>query len=56
MTRVLTEAHSALPRTSSAPLRQGNSQFHKELSTAVDYLKGAIEELGDTLESLAVRK
>ena len=35
---------------------QGNSQFHKELSTAVDYLKGAIEELGDTLENLAVRK
>ena len=56
VTRVLTEAHGSFAENVERTLRQGNSQFHKELSTAVDYLKGAIEELGDTLENLAVRK
>ncbi|WP_415035734.1 anti-phage ZorAB system protein ZorA [Azonexus sp.] len=56
VTRVLAEAHASFAENIERTLRQGNSQFHKELSTAVDYLKGAIEELGDTLENLAVRK
>ncbi len=54
--RVLAEAHGRFAENVERTLRQGNSQFHKELSTAVDYLKGAIEELGDTLENLASRK
>ena len=54
--RVLAEVHGSFAENVERTLRQGNSQFHKELSTAVDYLKGAIEELGDTLENLVVRK
>ena len=54
--RVLAEVHGSFAENVERTLRQGNSQFHKELSTAVDYLKGAIEELGDTLENLAARK
>lgn len=54
--RVLAEVHGSFAENIERTLRQGNSQFHKELATAVDYLKGAIEELGDTLENLAVRK
>jgi ABC-type transporter Mla subunit MlaD/MFS family permease len=56
VSRVLAEAHASFADNVERTLRQGNSQFHKELSTAVDYLKGAIEALGDTLETLASRK
>lgn len=54
--RVLAEVHGSFAENVERTLRQGNSQFHKELSTAVDYLKGAIEELGDTLENLGSRR
>jgi len=54
--RVLTEVHGCFADNIERTLRQGNVQFHKELSTAVDYLKGAIEELGDTLETVVARK
>ncbi len=56
VSRVLAEAHGSFADNLERTLRQGNTQFHKELATAVDYLKGAIEELGDTLETLASRK
>lgn len=56
VSRVLGEAHSSFADNIERTLRQGNSQFHKELATAVDYLKGAIEELGDTLETLVARR
>ncbi|MDR0234290.1 MAG: hypothetical protein LBI31_05765 [Zoogloeaceae bacterium] len=54
--KVLTEAHSSFAENIERTLREGNSQFHKEVALAVDYLKGAIEELGDTLENLAGKK
>lgn len=54
--RVLAKAHGSFAENVERTLRQGNAQFHKELATAVDYLKGAIEELGDSLESLAARR
>ncbi|MDR1647401.1 MAG: hypothetical protein LBR88_05115 [Zoogloeaceae bacterium] len=53
---VLTEAHARFAENVENTLRQGNTQFHKELAAAVDYLKGAIEALGDTLEMLVSRK
>jgi ABC-type transporter Mla subunit MlaD len=56
VSKVLAEAHASFAENVEHTLRQGNSQFHKELSIAVDYLKGAIEALGDTLETLASRK
>ncbi|MDR3323745.1 MAG: hypothetical protein LBS89_06040 [Zoogloeaceae bacterium] len=56
VSRVLAEAHASFAENVERTLRQGNAQFHRELATAVDYLKGAIEALGDTLETLASRK
>ncbi|MDR2678442.1 MAG: hypothetical protein LBB51_03280 [Zoogloeaceae bacterium] len=53
---VLAEAHARFAENVENTLRQGNAQFHRELAAAVDYLKGAIEALGDTLETLASRK
>ncbi|MDR2165099.1 MAG: hypothetical protein LBO79_05625 [Zoogloeaceae bacterium] len=54
--QVLTEAHACFAENVERTLRQGNAQFHKELAAAIDYLKGAIEALGDTLETLASRE
>jgi hypothetical protein len=54
--RVLAEAHASFADNVERTLREGNGQFHRELATAVDYLKGAIEDLGDTLESLSEKK
>jgi hypothetical protein len=50
--RVLGEAHQQFADNIERTLRAGNSQFHKEMARSIDYLKGAIEELGDALESL----
>ncbi|GHT92100.1 hypothetical protein AGMMS49545_09130 [Betaproteobacteria bacterium] len=50
--RVLGEAHQQFAENVERTLRAGNSQFHKEMALSVDYLKGAIEELCDALESL----
>jgi methyl-accepting chemotaxis protein len=52
---VLGEAHEAFAENIERTLRAGNAQFHKELSEAVNRLKGAIQELGDTLDAVAVR-
>ena len=52
---VLAEAHRVFGENVEKTLRQGNAQFHKELSEAVNRLKGAIQELGDTLDAVAVR-
>jgi hypothetical protein len=51
--QVLAKAHASFADNVERTLRQGNAQFHKELATAVDYLKSAIMALGDTLEPLA---
>ncbi|MDR0736156.1 MAG: hypothetical protein LBF51_04870 [Zoogloeaceae bacterium] len=50
--QVLGEAHRRFAENIERTLSVGNQQFHKEVALAVDYLKGAIEALGDTLENL----
>ncbi|MDR2626175.1 MAG: hypothetical protein LBC37_07575 [Zoogloeaceae bacterium] len=50
--QVLGEAHRRFAENIERTLSAGNQQFHKEVALAVDYLKGAIEALGDTLENL----
>ncbi|MDR1351263.1 MAG: hypothetical protein LBJ59_10940 [Zoogloeaceae bacterium] len=50
--QVLGEAHKSFAENIERTLSAGNQQFHKEMALAVDYLKGAIEALGDTLENL----
>lgn len=52
---VLATAHGTFAENMEKTLRTGNAQFHKELSQAVNYLKGAIQELGDTLDAVAVK-
>lgn len=56
ISRVLTEAHTAFAHNVEQTLQRSNSQFQRELATAVDYLRGAIEELGETLESATGRR
>ncbi len=52
---VLAQAHTSFAENVEKTLRVGNAQFHKELSEAVNRLKGAIQELGDTLDAVAVK-
>lgn len=52
---VLQEAHGTFAENIQRTLHTGNAQFHKELATAVGHLKGAIQDLGDTLDAVAVR-
>lgn len=52
---VLAETHDAFASSIKKTLHEGNSQFHKELAEATNILKGAIQELGDTLDITAAR-
>jgi len=56
VTGVLTEAHSEFAKSIERTLRKGSAQFHEQLSTAVNLLSGAIQELGDVVESIADKK
>jgi len=56
VTEVLAEAHEAFAESVEKTLRKGNADFHKELAEAVNLLKGAIQDLGDTLDSAATRR
>lgn len=49
--QVLIQAHSAFAENVEKTLKEGNTQFQRELAEAVSYLKGAIEHLGDVLET-----
>jgi methyl-accepting chemotaxis protein len=55
VTEVLGETHKAFAENVERTLRQGNAQFHKELAEAVSLLKGAIQDLGDTLDSVVTK-
>ena len=56
VTEVLGSAHESFAKEITKTLRSGNSVFLEELSRAVDMLRSAIADLGDTLESLTIRK
>jgi hypothetical protein len=53
---VLEDAHTAFADNLGRTLRVANADFHVELSEAVNRLKGAIQELGDTLDAVATRE
>lgn len=55
VSEVLGEAHAAFARNVENTLQQGNVQFQRELATAVDILRGAMEELGDVLQTVSGR-
>jgi hypothetical protein len=49
---VLGEAHAEFARHMEATMREGNKTFHQELAQATGLLKGAIQDLGDVLDTL----
>jgi ABC-type transporter Mla subunit MlaD len=52
----LAGAHDAFARNVEDTLKKSNGAFQKELKDAVDYLKTAIEELGDVAEAIPGRR
>jgi ABC-type transporter Mla subunit MlaD len=54
--KVLAETHQSFAIEVSNTLRQGNSEFQKELTQAVSLLRSGIQELGETLDDLPSRK
>lgn len=56
ISEVLGKTHEEFALNVVRTLREGNQQFHADLSGAVEILKGAIQDLGDTVDSLAVKR
>jgi methyl-accepting chemotaxis protein len=56
VTEVLAQAHKAFAESVERTLRKGNADFHKELADAVSLLRGAIQDLGDTLDAVVTRR
>lgn len=52
----LAKAHDAFAQNVEATLKKSNGAFQKELKDAVDYLKTAVEELGDVVETVPARR
>ena len=52
---ILTVAHQSFADNIENTLKTANTQFQQELAMATDYLRGAIEDLGDTLSELRVK-
>ena len=52
---ILTAAHQSFADKIENTLKTANTQFQQELAMATDYLRGAIEDLGDTLSELRVK-
>ena len=55
VTEVLGQAHTEFANQIQATLRSSNTAFHQELSQAVNYLKDAIQNLGDVLDTVPSR-
>lgn len=55
VTEVLEETHKVFAENVERTLRKGNADFHRELAAAIDLLKGAIQDLGDTLDVAVAR-
>lgn len=52
ISEVLARVHSEFATQLKATLNEGNKAFQSELAQATSHLKGAIQELGDVLDSL----
>jgi hypothetical protein len=52
----LAQAHEVFAQNVEATLKKSNGAFQKELKDAVDYLKTAVEELGDVAEAIPARR
>lgn len=56
ISEVLGKAHLSFAENIERTLRESNRQFQRELSLAVGLLSGAIQDLGDSLDELPVRR
>ena len=52
----LGDAHEAFAKNVENTLKKSNTAYQKELKDAVDYLKSAIEELGEVAEKIPTRR
>jgi len=52
VSEVLAKVHSEFATQLKATLNEGNKAFQSELAQATSHLKGAIQDLGDVLDSL----
>ena len=52
ISEVLAKVHSEFATQLKATLNEGNKAFQSELAQATSHLKGAIQDLGDVLDSL----
>lgn len=52
----LGDAHEAFAKNVENTLKKSNTAYQKELKDAVDYLKSAIEELGEVAEKIPARR
>lgn len=52
VTETLAEAHQAFASAVTTTLQRGNADFHKELGSAIDMLRTAIQDLADMFDSL----
>jgi hypothetical protein len=55
VSEVLEQAHAEFASNMQITLQSSNSAFHEELAQAVNYLKGAIQDLGDVLDAMPAR-
>ncbi|GCL65154.1 hypothetical protein AQPW35_42350 [Rubrivivax pictus] len=55
VSEVLGTAHAEFASNVQTTLRSSNAAFHQELAQAVNYLKGAIQDLGDVLDNVPAR-
>ncbi len=56
VSEVLVKAHDEFRVSVEKTLCDGNRQFHKELTSAVDSLSGAIKDFGDAIDDFPPRK
>jgi cell division septum initiation protein DivIVA len=56
VSRVLSEAHAVFTREITGTLNNANTEFHTRLTTAVNMLSGAIEELEVTLTEMSAKR
>lgn len=52
VSEVLGQAHAEFAKHMETTLREGNRSFHQELAQATGYLKDAIRDLGDVVDSI----
>ena len=56
VTETLADAHQAFANSVTSTLQRGNADFHKELGSAIDMLRTAIQDLSDMFDSLPARR